>query len=133
MQGRSCQFTRTATTNGTLTDIFLSYKSVDPPDRVRPLHDALSRKGFESILGSRVPVGTDWDAWIRERLGDARVALVVWSRESVKSPNVRHEAAIAQEQGKLGIRPARSPLRPAVSARALHGAGGESLQVDGRR
>ena len=27
--------------------------------------------------------------------------LIAWSRESVKSSNIRHEAAIAQEQGKL--------------------------------
>jgi hypothetical protein len=83
-----------------LTDIFLSYSSVDR-DRVRPLHDALSRMGFQVFWDQTVPVGTNWDAWIRERLRDARVALVVWSRESVKSENIRHEAAIAHKQGKL--------------------------------
>ena len=48
-----------------------------------------------------IPPGKDWDSWIRDELVGARLAIVLWTKASVKSPNVRHEAIIAREAGKL--------------------------------
>jgi len=47
------------------------------------------------------PAGQDWDSWIREKLAGARLVVTIWSKASVTSPNVRHEAIIAREAGKL--------------------------------
>jgi hypothetical protein len=98
-----------------MADIFLSYSSADR-DRVRPLHAALVHRGFEVFWDQTVPIGRDWDTWIRERLADARAVVVVWTHQSVQSKNVRHEAVVAQEHGKLvsvlidTIPPAQFPL-----------------------
>jgi len=73
-----------------MADIFLSYSSADRK-RIQPLHDALTAHGFDVFWDQIVPVGSDWDTWIRERLRDAHVAMVVWSNNSIQSKNVRHE------------------------------------------
>jgi len=43
----------------------------------------------------------DWDKWIRHHLPESKCALVFWSMQSIASDNVRHEATIAKQQGKL--------------------------------
>ena len=58
-----------------------------------------------------MPPGTDWDAWIRHHLIEARSVIVFWSRAGVASRNVRHEVVIAQELGKL-IPALLEPLNP---------------------
>ncbi|HKR25649.1 MAG TPA: toll/interleukin-1 receptor domain-containing protein, partial [Allosphingosinicella sp.] len=83
-----------------LTDIFISYSSQDRAvaERVR---EALAAEGYEVFWDQATPAGQDWDSWIRERLTAAKVAIVLWTKASVASPNVRHEAIIAREAGKL--------------------------------
>jgi hypothetical protein len=83
-----------------MTDIFFSYSSKDR-DRVRPIRDALAGHGFEVFWDQTVPAGTDWDRWIRQHLNESKCAVVFWSLASVASDNVRHEAAVAKQQGKL--------------------------------
>jgi TIR domain len=83
-----------------MTDIFFSYSSKDR-DRVRAVHAALAAQGFEIFWDQSVPPGTDWDTWIRQHLNEAKCAIVFWSNNSVGSGNVRHEATIANQQGKL--------------------------------
>jgi TIR domain len=83
-----------------MTDIFLSYSSADL-DRVRPIRDRLAEQGFDVFWDQTLPAGIDWDAWIRQHLSQAKCALIVWSKNSVASHNVRHEATIAARQGKL--------------------------------
>jgi hypothetical protein len=83
-----------------MTDIFLSYSSKDR-DRVRFVRDALAERGFDVFWDQTLPTGMDWDTWIREHLTKAKCALIVWSKNSVASDNVRHEATIAKRQGKL--------------------------------
>jgi len=83
-----------------VTDIFFSYRSVDR-ERVRPVHDAFAKQGFEVFWDQEVPSGVDWDTWIRQHLTKAKCAVVFWSAASVESDNVRHEAAVAKRQGKL--------------------------------
>jgi TIR domain len=83
-----------------MTDVFLSYSSADR-DRVAPLHAALADSGFDVFWDQTVPAGSDWDTWIRGKLTASRCAVVVWSSTSVKSKNVRHEATVAAQTGKL--------------------------------
>src|SRR5262245_39299378 len=43
----------------------------------------------------------DWDTWIRQHLTNSKCAMAFWSATSVSSDNVRHEATVAKQQGKL--------------------------------
>ena len=83
-----------------MTDIFFSYSSADR-ERVRPIRDALVAQGFEVFWDQQVPGGTDWDTWIRQHLAKSKCAMAFWSATSVLSDNVRHEATVAKQQGKL--------------------------------
>jgi hypothetical protein len=83
-----------------MTDIFFSYSSADR-ERVRPIRDALIAQGFEVFWDQQVPAGTDWDTWIRQHLAKSKCAVAFWSAASVSSDNVRHEATVAKQQGKL--------------------------------
>jgi hypothetical protein len=82
-----------------MTDVFLSYSSKDR-DRVRLIRDALAERGFDVFWDQTLPAGIDWDTWIRQHLAQSKCALVVWSKNSVGSDNVRHEAKIAKDQRK---------------------------------
>jgi TIR domain/PAN domain len=83
-----------------VTDIFFSYSSADR-ERVRPVRDALVAQGFEVFWDQEVPTGLDWDTWIRQHLAKCKCAMAFWSAASVASDNVRHEAMVAKQQGKL--------------------------------
>ena len=83
-----------------MTDIFFSYSSADR-ERVRPIRDALVAQGFEVFWDQQVPAGIDWDTWIRQHLTKSKCVMAFWSVTSVSSDNVRHEAAVAKQQGKL--------------------------------
>jgi hypothetical protein len=83
-----------------MSDVFFSYQSKDRK-RVRPIHDSLVALGFDVFWDQEVPPVKDWDEWIRHELKQTRVVVVFWSKSSVRSKNVRHEAAIGAEQGKL--------------------------------
>src|SRR6516164_1368058 len=83
-----------------MTDIFFSYSSADR-ERVRPIRDALVAQGFEVFWDQQVPAGMDWDTWIRQHLTKSKCAMAFWSATSVSSDNVRHEATVAKQQGKL--------------------------------
>jgi chromosome segregation ATPase len=58
-------------------------------------------QGFEVFWDQEVPTGLDWDSWIRQHLGKCKCAMAFWSAASVSSDNVRHEAVVAKQQGKL--------------------------------
>jgi len=83
-----------------LTDIFISYSSKDRPVALR-VRDLLQEAGYDVFWDQSTPAGQDWDSWIRERLTGARLVVTLWTKSSVASPNVRHEAIIAREAGKL--------------------------------
>jgi len=85
---------------GDMTDIFFSYSSADR-ERVRPIRDALVAQGFEVFWDQQVPPGMDWDTWIRQHLTKSKCAMAFWSATSVSSDNVRHEAMVAKQHGKL--------------------------------
>lgn len=83
-----------------MTDIFLSYSSKDR-ERVKPVHDALVAMGHSVFWDQTVPAGVNWNTWIMEHLGRAKVVVVMWSKHSAASDNVFHEVSIAKEDGKL--------------------------------
>ena len=93
-----------------MIDIFFSYSSEDR-DHVRPVHNAIEELGFDVFWDQEVPAGTDWDSWIKFHLKSARSAIVFWSTSSIASRNVRQEATIAHDEGKL-IQILLTPLGP---------------------
>ncbi|MDX2234513.1 MAG: toll/interleukin-1 receptor domain-containing protein [Hyphomonadaceae bacterium] len=83
-----------------MTDVFLSYSSADRA-AANAVQAALTRQGLDVFWDQEVPAGQDWDDWIRAKLTAARVCVVLWSKTSIASPNVRHEAMIARDAKKL--------------------------------
>lgn len=83
-----------------MTEIFFSYSSKDR-ERLTPVHATLVAKGFDVFWDQEVPLGTDWDTWIRGMLSSSKCTMVFWSRNSILSKNVRHEAAIASKLGRI--------------------------------
>jgi hypothetical protein len=83
-----------------VADVFLSYSSHDI-DAAIVVQRALSAEGLDIFWDQQTPPGEDWDAWIRGKLAESKVAIVLWSKASVKSPNVRHEAILARDAGKF--------------------------------
>jgi len=93
-----------------MKDVFLSYSSKDRP-KAALIERALEGAGFSVFWDQEIPPGRDWDSWIREHLNGAKVAIVLWSKTSVASANVKHEAMIAKENSKL-IPALIEPLTP---------------------
>ena len=73
-------------------------KTGRPPGAVE---QALSAQGIDVFWDQETPPGVDWDIWIRGKLASAEVVVVLWSQDSIASPNVRHEAMVARDSGKL--------------------------------
>jgi hypothetical protein len=83
-----------------MADVFLSYSSKDRA-AAQKVQEALTARGIDVFWDQATPPGQDWDTWIRTKLANCKVAIVLWSRESVKSDNVRHEALVARKAKKL--------------------------------
>lgn len=83
-----------------MADVFLSYSSKDRAAAER-VQQALTARGLDVFWDQETPPGQDWDTWIRSKLSACKVAVVLWSRTSVKSDNVRHEALVARKAKKL--------------------------------
>lgn len=83
-----------------MPDVFLSYSSKDRAAAER-VQAALSARGIDVFWDQETPAGQDWDTWIRGKLNACKVAVALWSRASVKSDNVRHEALVARKANKL--------------------------------
>lgn len=83
-----------------MADIFLSYSSKDRP-AAEAIERALTARGIDVFWDQETPAGQDWDTWIRAKLAAAKIAVVLWSRHSIASDNVRHEALVARKANKL--------------------------------
>lgn len=83
-----------------MADVFLSYSSKDRPAAER-IQAALEAAGYSVFWDQETPAGKDWNSWIGEKLNLAKVVVVLWSRASVASRNVVHEATIAVERRML--------------------------------
>ena len=83
-----------------MPDVFISYSSKDRTVAER-VQSALTGAGYDVFWDQDTPAGQDWDSWIRERLEGSACVIVLWTKASIASPNVRHEAIVAREAGKL--------------------------------
>ena len=83
-----------------MADVFLSYKREDAV-RVRKLVAALRKVGFETWWDEDIPGGAQWETSIEQALLEAKAVVVCWSPVSVTSENVRSEARVAREDGRL--------------------------------
>ena len=95
-----------------MADVFLSYKREDSP-KVRKLVDALRGTGLNAWWDEDIPGGAQWEATIEKALAGAKAVIVCWSPASIASENVRSEARIAREDGRLiqvFLKPCSPPL-----------------------
>ena len=83
-----------------MPDVFLSYASRDR-EAAEQIQQALTARGIDVFWDQETPPGQDWDTWIRGKLTACKVAIVMWSRASIQSPNVKHEAIVARDAHKL--------------------------------
>lgn len=82
-----------------MADIFLSYSREDQ-DRVEHIIEVLEGRGYKVFWDQHVPPGVNWNQWLKLQLEACKCAVVLWSKSSVLSDNVAHEATIAKEDGK---------------------------------
>jgi TolB-like protein/tetratricopeptide (TPR) repeat protein len=95
-----------------MADVFLSYKRGDAA-RVRKLAAALRERGLDVWWDEDIPGGAPWEATIERELAAAKAVIVCWSAASVASENVRSEARVAREDGRLiqvFLKPCAPPL-----------------------
>ena len=83
-----------------MTDVFLSYKREDEA-RAAKLAAALERAGLAVWWDRDIPASAAWEATIEHNLAAARTVIVCWSPAAVASENVRSEARVAREDGRL--------------------------------
>lgn len=81
--------------------IFISYAREDR-ERVGAIIRTLELDlAIQVWSDSQIQIGTSFTSAIEEALADARVVIVFWTRDSVKSQYVRDEARIGLDAGKL--------------------------------
>ncbi|MFZ2032056.1 MAG: toll/interleukin-1 receptor domain-containing protein [Vitreimonas sp.] len=83
-----------------MSDVFISYASEDR-DRVRPLAEALQKRGFRIWWDRSLAAGQDYAQIIERELRGAKAVIVVWTRGSSASTFVRDEAGRARDEGRL--------------------------------
>lgn len=95
-----------------MADVFLSYKREDAA-KVGKLAAALRRSGLEVWWDRDILPGASWEATIEKALGEARSVIVCWSPDAVASDNVKSEARVARDSGRLiqvFLKPCTPPL-----------------------
>src|SRR5690348_10477778 len=95
-----------------MPDVFLSYKREDAA-KVRKLVAALRAAGLETWWDEDIPPSAPWEATIETQLSAAKAVIVCWSPDAVASDNVRSEARVAREDGRLiqvFLKPCQPPL-----------------------
>ena len=95
-----------------MSDVFLSYKREDA-ERARKLVAALRETGLKVWWDEDIPPSAPWEATIEKALAEAKAVIVCWSPSSVASENVRSEARVAREDGRLiqvFLKPCQPPL-----------------------
>jgi len=83
-----------------MVDLFISY-SRSNRDAVRRLADAVTALGYVVWWDEELPAHLSYGEVITAKIGEAKAALVVWSREAAASEWVRAEADLARNQKKL--------------------------------
>jgi len=83
-----------------MANIFLSYDRGDQA-RARPVAALLERAGHSVWWDRQIKGGGEFGAEIEAALDASDKIIVLWSRQSVKSPWVRDEAAVGRDTGRL--------------------------------
>ena len=81
-------------------DIFISYTHGDR-ERIRPLVDLLEAEGWTVWWDRGIVPGAPWLPELEEEMAKSRAMLVAWSRTSVTSEWVRHEATRGMQKNAL--------------------------------
>lgn len=83
-----------------MASVFISYSKSDrlALDRVLPL---LHRPWRTIFWDNHLETGAAWSRELHKQLFAARCVVVLWSRNALKSPWVRHEATVAGERAVL--------------------------------
>jgi TolB-like protein len=95
-----------------MADVFLSYKREDAA-KVRKLVAALRESGLDTWWDEDIPASAPWEATIEKELAAAKAVIVCWSPDAVASENVRSEARVARQDGRLiqvFLKPCTPPL-----------------------
>jgi TolB-like protein/Tfp pilus assembly protein PilF len=115
-----------------MADVFLSYKREDAA-KVRKLVAALRDRGLDVWWDEDIPASAPWEATIEKELAAAKTVIACWSPASVASDNVRSEARVAREDGRLiqaFVKPCDPPLffgeRQGVDLSSWRGSGGDA-------
>ncbi|MFO7672134.1 MAG: toll/interleukin-1 receptor domain-containing protein [Lutibacter sp.] len=94
--------------------IFLSYSRADL-DYIATLVDALREKGADVWFDKNIRTGEQWDNTLEVQIKAADVFLIVMSKTSVASNNVKDEMSYAKSLGKIIspilIEPCEVPMR----------------------
>lgn len=94
--------------------IFISYSRADL-DYIATLVDALREKGADVWFDKNIRTGEQWDNTLEEQIKAADVFLIVMSKTSVASNNVKDEMSYAKSLGKIIspilIEPCEVPMR----------------------
>jgi len=86
-----------------MADVFISYKREEIAWAAR-VAQALSEEGFSAFYDldeDGIHAGEEWDKRLEKELAAAKCCLVLWSRASTESANVRSEARRANGRGIL--------------------------------
>lgn len=83
-----------------MADVFLSYKREDEA-RAAKLAAALGQAGLDVWWDRDIPPSAPWEATIEHNLAAAKAVIVCWSPAAVASENVRSEARVARQDGRL--------------------------------
>jgi len=83
-----------------MADIFVSYKSSDRP-RAAMLSSWMQALGLSVWMDPEIDLGEDWKSRIDKELQEARLVVVLWGADALRSDWIRHEAQVALERGKL--------------------------------
>ena len=80
-----------------MSDIFISYANTDR-EKAETIAQALESKGWSVWWDRKIPHGTDFSEFIKEKLDNTKCVVALWSTESVESKWVRREATEADDR-----------------------------------
>jgi len=104
-----------------MADIFISYANEDR-ETAGQLARALESAGFSVWWDRRIPAGRSWRSVLEEALQGMRCLIVLWSKNSIKSPWVIEEAEEARRLEKLMFPVLLHKIDPPVGFRAIQAA-----------
>jgi hypothetical protein len=83
-----------------MADVFVSYARADLA-AVRQVVEALRAETLDVWWDQDIPATAEWDPSIEKALASAKSVIVCWTPTSAASENVRAEARLARNNGKL--------------------------------